>query len=508
MFTVMIVDDEPLIREGLQTIIDWEEQGFAIGAVAVDGKDALDKLERCSPHLMIVDIRMPGLDGLELMQMVREKYRAMRFLILSGYADFEYARKAMMVGADGYILKPVDEDELIEHLTAVRKTLEQQARENRALRGKEAWLQAILTEEDPELPPQDVLEQLDLHWPHYQVLLIQVADPVEANGLQPVSVHRVIAERVQQEQLGCVFDAAPYMAVLLRHSYRSELQLGLLRDKFQRAVGRQAGHLAMAAGSPVDSLRQIRHSYEEAVCWMQQRFFLEDDGVASVYTAGRQQEREAGSRLIDVGELANQLSYALGIGSGEGAARLLDQTAAAMRDAGMSELEVKLAFVRMLTTAIHKSSMQQAERDAAREDKLAWLGGIHSQPTLNRLLHYVKAHVEPFAAASGKDSSDLIVRQMIDLIQRHYRDHLKLESLGDVFNYNSAYLGKLFKSRTGEYFNTYLDMVRIEKAKELLEAGMKVYQAAEQVGYTNVDYFHTKFKKYTGVSPSAYKKKS
>lgn len=94
----------------------------------------------------------------------------------------------------------------------------------------------------------------------------------------------------------------------------------------------------------------------------------------------------------------------------------------------------------------------------------------------------------------------------MDLIQRNYSENIKLETLASVFNYNSAYLGKMFKNTTGEYFNTYLDKVRISKAKDFLKQGMKVYQVAEKVGYTNVDYFHSKFKKYVGTSPSNYRK--
>jgi two-component system response regulator YesN len=88
----------------------------------------------------------------------------------------------------------------------------------------------------------------------------------------------------------------------------------------------------------------------------------------------------------------------------------------------------------------------------------------------------------------------------------YYKD-LKLEVLSSLFNYNSAYLGKLFKSSTGKYFNTYLDLVRIEKAKQFLKEGLKVYQVAPKVGYNDIDYFSVKFKKYVGVSPSSYKGK-
>ncbi|GJM72060.1 hypothetical protein HMSSN036_42760 [Paenibacillus macerans] len=106
----------------------------------------------------------------------------------------------------------------------------------------------------------------------------------------------------------------------------------------------------------------------------------------------------------------------------------------------------------------------------------------------------------------GEGGKHREVKIMLDLIHRNFNENLKLETLSGIFNYNSAYLGKLFKNATGEYFNTYLDKVRIEKAKAYLEEGLKVYQVAERVGYTNVDYFHSKFRKYVGTSPSAYRK--
>jgi two-component system response regulator YesN len=104
----------------------------------------------------------------------------------------------------------------------------------------------------------------------------------------------------------------------------------------------------------------------------------------------------------------------------------------------------------------------------------------------------------------GADSTNL-VRKMQELIELRYAENLKLETLADVFHYNSAYLGKLFRSKTGEYFNAYLDQVRVRKAQELLLQGLKVYQVAELVGYKYVDYFHAKFKKLTGLSPSQFR---
>ncbi|MFD2879535.1 helix-turn-helix transcriptional regulator [Paenibacillus rhizoplanae] len=100
---------------------------------------------------------------------------------------------------------------------------------------------------------------------------------------------------------------------------------------------------------------------------------------------------------------------------------------------------------------------------------------------------------------------DVLMKRMVDLIHRHYDENLKLETLADVFTYSSAYLGKLFKNTMGCSFNTYLDTIRIEKAKELLDQGCKIHQAASSVGFSDVDYFREKF--IAGISPSAYRRK-
>ncbi|MNR07935.1 HTH-type transcriptional regulator YesS [compost metagenome] len=98
------------------------------------------------------------------------------------------------------------------------------------------------------------------------------------------------------------------------------------------------------------------------------------------------------------------------------------------------------------------------------------------------------------------------MKRMLDLIHRHYQENLKLEALADVFTYSSAYLGKLFKNSTGLSFNSYLDKVRIGKAKELLDQGCKIHQAASEAGFSDVDYFREKFKKIEGISPSEYRR--
>ena len=112
MFKVLIVDDEPIIREGLHQIINWEKYGFTICGQASNGQDALEKIYALHPHLLILDINMPVLDGLELLDLLRQEKRNIQAVILTGYSEFAYAQKALNLGAVGYVLKPIDEEEL------------------------------------------------------------------------------------------------------------------------------------------------------------------------------------------------------------------------------------------------------------------------------------------------------------------------------------------------------------------------------------------------------------
>lgn len=125
MYQIFLADDEPWVLMSLKNLIDWGEEGFAVCGEATDGEKAWERILRTKPDLVVTDIRMPGNDGLELMKKMREAGLETEVLVVSGYSDFEYARQGMRYGCRGYILKPVDEDELLEALRGVKKALDE-----------------------------------------------------------------------------------------------------------------------------------------------------------------------------------------------------------------------------------------------------------------------------------------------------------------------------------------------------------------------------------------------
>lgn len=125
MYNVFIADDEPWVLVSLKNLIDWCALGFIIGGEAQDGRLALERIERMQPHLIISDIRMPGMNGLELLEIIREREWPAEIILISGYSDFEYARKAMRFGCMGYLMKPVDELELTDYLKRAKHKLDE-----------------------------------------------------------------------------------------------------------------------------------------------------------------------------------------------------------------------------------------------------------------------------------------------------------------------------------------------------------------------------------------------
>ncbi|MFC6649695.1 helix-turn-helix transcriptional regulator [Paenibacillus rhizoplanae] len=166
-----------------------------------------------------------------------------------------------------------------------------------------------------------------------------------------------------------------------------------------------------------------------------------------------------------------------------------------MAAAGSSEMAVKSYYVRAVTSMSGKLSVHYKELSAAHSRMEEQIQQIYRHTSLPQLQRYITGLLEEYAGGIIRDDMDVLMKRMVDLIHRHYDENLKLETLADVFTYSSAYLGKLFKNTMGCSFNTYLDTIRIEKAKELLDQGCKIHQAASSVGFSDVDYFREKFKK-------------
>ncbi|WP_276354394.1 response regulator [Cohnella caldifontis] len=507
MYNVLIVDDEKLIREGLRTIVDWEAYGFRAADAAADAEEALRKLETSDADLIVADIRMPGMDGLQLMEKVtRRPGKHPRFLFLSGYADFDYARTAMRLKADGYMLKPVDEDELVEYLIKLKPILDKERAAAEAGKSAEPILLSLLTGSS-RLPSESEWAAAGLLWPGYELILIRPHGDGKNGADTSARLKRKWAETLESDGAGTAFALESCIVLLLREDFRSVTgRHARIHAEIMEACREEGISFTAVTGGSTREIVEIEALYRRARELISARFWLGDDRIYDRVPAMEAQAAE-GAESFRTDDFEERLFLSLDIGNAESAAALIRKAGRAMAAEGKPGEDIKAAFAAATGSVIGKLAQSRPELRGRSHAWSAEAFAIHGEPHYRGMMERLTRLAEEIAGSLRGSGNERHIRKMTDLIHRRYQENLKLETLAEALGYNSSYLGKLFKSVTGESFNTYLDKVRIGKAMELLEQGMKVYQVAERVGYSNVDYFHAKFRKYVGTSPTAYRKK-
>lgn len=509
MIKVVIVDDEKMIREGLQSILPWRELGYEVVAAGANGREGLEHYEQHRPELMIVDIRMPGMSGLELIEAIRKKGGAVRFLILSGYADFEYAKQAIKLQTDGYLLKPVDEDELQQHLLKLRELIEAEA-EQRRLSARPPDREQLLRELlDGQAEPA-AAKAVGLTWASGRIILLRLnIDSPEGDEIIREIAER-LGRRLDEAGRGVVFGYQQYLALAIKCSDAPNAGLAWTKELLEGALEGLHVTWIAAAGDVVADVDGWPTSRATAQALLTDAFRYDGNRILTQYDRPSVPgDVSAESRLFPMSPaaLVDTLYIAADAGNLEAARRLLEDTGRQWLAVGIGEQELKSRLAQATASVIHRLAQHRPELAREPGSHAAELLEAYRKPHFSEVIDSVMQTLGAVVTRLDQGTADQQIKRLLDVIHRNYSQQLRLEMLAAAFNYNSAYLGKLFKSKTGEYFNTYLDKVRIEQAKVLLEEGLKVYQVAERVGYLNPDYFHAKFKKYVGVSPTGYRKR-
>ncbi|KKI92404.1 hypothetical protein WQ54_09530 [Bacillus sp. SA1-12] len=511
MFRVMIVDDEPTTRQGLVKIVPWENYGFKVIDTAATGNEAIEKFHNASPHLMIVDMKMPGLSGIELIEKIWAMGENVHFLILSGHAEFQYAKKAIKYNVKGYLLKPVDEDEVINYLKEIKSTLEQESEYQKMKvkieqEDKESVIQAALIGEPfNNINSFKFYDQLQT----YQLLLIK---PEQKNNIDLIMLKKKIWGFFEKSKCGVVFIIKSYLGILLNAELEfSKNPDGIYRD-LKKLMDDYHLDFISALSNPFKDLEELPKHFQSTTMLISRKFFLENGTLLTESTdyALKDENNNTNSEFdqFHLSHAVEKLVYAMEIEDRNAIESICREIGLQMIKVGYSEYDFKKKFIEIVSSLLHKLMYEYQEIRGIISNVLSMIYEIENQRDVKQLLNYVNELITKILDKLDVDKTDVLVKKMIYLIERNYDKNIKLETLSELLHYSRTYLGKLFKSYTGEHFNTYLDKVRIENGKKLLMQGYKVYQVSERVGFSSVDYFHSKFKKYVGMSPSDFRKKN
>lgn len=505
MYNVLLVDDEPWVLEGLRTMIDWNRFGFQICGEAQSAPEALKLIEQLQPELVMTDIHMPVLNGLELIEYSnRTLPHPPKFVILSGYDDFGYAHNAMRQRVAEYLLKPIDDEEIEGLLAKLSDVIRDEFEAEHRYQVKAGLaIHYLLNRLIQEGYNRDVAEQARKAMfiqgePELRCLLIEA----ESSG---VDLMGWLADYGPAGLLGCFQDRSGSIGAVLRveHLAPDDVMENMLQ--LQSALSQQLeGPVIVALSGMGTGIEAIGELYRQSV---EVRDHRRSQGRSGVFCY-QELSRIENSRELPFGRIDDLLPMIMA-GESQHIESCVERIFAAMTDYLPDLRAIQADVADLELTLCRAIAEMNGDPDIFMNRLQEELGNLGDACHCAALKHYVRQLA--FQASSRlaelrKLNEHNTIFQVIQYVDREYRNKLQLQDLAQHFHMNATYLGQLFKKHAGKPFKEYLNDKRIEEAKLLLKrSGMKVSEVALHVGFPNTDYFIHKFKMTTGMLPSNYK---
>lgn len=543
MFQVLLVDDEPLVHHNLWTLLDWADYGFELCGQAHNGLIALTMIEQSPPHIVIIDVDMPEMNGVELNRAIKERFPSVKTIMLSSYDDYDYVRDCLNNGSIDYLLKHrLDESTLLNILNKAVLELQQ---ENR-LREKQV-AESIIAE---KVSPEDLrdyllyllkrqtkttygfedVSQKDNLYPHASryttaalqivpfLLLTESYSDVQTNGL----VQQVVD--MMQQSLGDIHErTAVYVEegrFVIVFSFRERSEHIMQREvdgqlrKIQHALELFLNLQSVTAVGPIcTSLSQLASSYCSAE--------YELDGSSSVKTFRshvlqnetpcsdkHSHEKDQSQRVSLTIEEQKQLLLSIERFDKQGVHQLISSIFASIDDLPIHSHTVQMVVSELMQTGdkAWRTCLPSTDPEVANLPSRSELGRMKTireleqglQSFFSSLFHLLNQH-----RVIGSYSRH--VTQTIHFILERYSGYVTLELAASVIGLNASYLSRIFKEETQRTFSEYVNQVRIDAGCKLLDSGRySIKEISMQVGFTTHNYFFKVFKEITGLTPQAY----
>ncbi|NOU93034.1 response regulator [Paenibacillus sp. LMG 31456] len=512
-YKVFVVDDERIIREGIAKLIDWDQLGLEFTGCAPDGLSAYDQMSAIRPDIIITDIKMPRMDGLELIQQTMKLLPYAKFVVLSGHGEFEFASKAMQHGVKHYLLKPCDEVDITDVLQQVISELDEQRNRISFYQIMENQLAEALPKVKEQLLRDCLLNRtffkhemehykkiLHIHDEKVRLILFQLEAAFEFVELY--ALKNISEELIQTRNIMLSTIVGDKFIILLEDMELQEIvkMTTKIKEEFE---SKYKIDLTLSISNPC-TFEDIPKIYYDAQQYLKYRFYL---GESSIITS-EEVDLELSSTQTEMVNLNyHNIVMAIKIGNTED---LKDELAYFFDKLREFRCEINMAIsycIELITTIVRQTMPDKINENIPK------IVPILEMKTLEEIHRYIfgVSHVitkENYEVYSQKNR--MLVHSMVQHIQSNLgNEELSLQWLAKHYFYmNVDYLGKLFRKEMNEKFSQYVTRVRIEWAKELMTNfnNYKVYEIAEQTGFgRDSQYFSNLFKKYTGYTPVEYK---
>lgn len=532
LYSVMLVDDEEEVREAIARKLDWESMGFKVVGTAENGEEALEIAEQLRPDVVMTDIKMPFMDGLTFCRRLKENQMNTKVVIFSGFDEFDYAKEAIKLEVEEYILKPINAAELREVFERLKETLDREIAEKRNMDYfyryyqeslpimKDQFLTGLI---QGRIPPDRIEElsnsyQLPLKAPFYSVAEIHMdhTNNNRSHGHDPETWKRMLAvsgKQILDEQVADMFQFHSFLHLdcivvigMLQDSSGIRRMIHYL-DQFCKICKRVLSvNTTAGIGQICDSLVQLPFSYGGAVDAVEARVLIEPD--QAIYIKDIEPNSKAAFMLED--QAVQNIMRAVKLGTEEELKNEVQSMIQHMKKSMLNVNQYQITLMEIVTETLKVIGAYGVETVQVFGTGFDLYRDPAQFETLEMLEHWLldtMLRLRSFIRRERKDTAKLLVEKAIQYIGEHYgKSELSVDMLCNHLNVSPAYFSALFKKETGMTFVAYLTRIRLERAIYLLEAtDQKTYMIAESVGYTEPNYFSYVFKKKYGISPSRYR---
>lgn len=527
MYKAILCDDDEIIAQGLNRFIPWEKLGIYMCGFCYDGLRAKELVDQFEPDIIVTDVCMPIVSGLELIQYAKAKNPNVKAIVISGYDDFKYAQESIKIGALDYILKPVDEQELISVLKRAVEDCKEFEKKNiltvennkyyrddqmkcLIYEGLAAFVNRFGQESYRNLQKTAcgiIIASVDNY--EYLAFHLTESEQKEINSILYNCMQKygenITAFEKRMGTVGCYILGDNEDEIrIIRNSYISDVREALKNELKDQTV-------TFGCSNIYSSITHMPDAYHEAVAALQERF---------VYSPGsdiyykrishkpqRGEEREFDT-ILDINELVALIKQ----GNKEKINCMLDDMQKQLLEiGGKSYLYMKIItgniFAKLLNE-LYELDITEADLGINSLDEYQKISDLQSVDLAIAHLRKILLHIVEIMEKNNSHKYYKVISMVENYIETHYMEHdLSMDKVARQVHMSTSYFSVIFKNEKGVSFTDYLIRTRIDKAKELMRhTDLKAYEISLKVGYDTAAYFSTAFKKVTGYSPSEYKK--
>lgn len=534
MYKIVIVDDDILIRKGIRNVIRWKDLECEICAEASSGEEALKVIEEVKPDIVITDIKMPNMDGIELIDRIKRTIPQCKIVILTAYREFEYAQRAIKIGAFDFLLKPTKVEDII---NVIKKAINEIKKEKTIVEELEK-INSILKEKLPVLR-ENFLFNVIFEMIQNEDEILQMASLYE---IEIGSFLMILAECTTREEKGkhnthlYLLGISNMLNDFLNHSYtiysiylnnsqavyiinskkevekKDENELFELLNQLKKAAVECFNiDLTLVVSTWGNGIVQLPEKYKECIDAINYRFYFDEEDIIYYKDLSHFFMYMDDRKLKN---LKNEILLSVRYGNFTNINKLLLELEETLKKT-KTDKQYILNFYYLLLIEVNMikaqlSSVINTSNNSEVFENIDYLNEITRCKNLSELSNILRTSIQRTIEEvqnHNLNKMGSLVKKVIDYIKENYHlNDISLSDISEKFFVSPSYLSRLFKKETGKNLSDFINEYRIEKAKQLLlTTDLKTYEIADRVGIPDPHYFSRLFKRYTGCSPSEYK---